>query len=376
MHFLIVTPIYPPDLGRLTGYLKILSVHLAKNHKVTVMTYGDLPEQTPGVRVLSISKRLPTALRLILFTIRLWQEARHADALTVCDGAAVGLPSLMVSRLCHLPLIRCVMENETRERFVRETHLEISDEVFPRYPLPDRKLRIINWLQVFILKHATRVIVPSSFFKQLLTDVFAVLPERMEILAYPPEPLRKLPFPIIAEPHSVYIPWHHMTPQDFVETLDALEILRSRVSDIRCIIVDQSPLTPEQHQMVLAKGLRDHLRCLGPISSAERSSLLLSCDVCYIPQTTSPHLEMMYQAYAARIVVIATHTPHHEEGIDHHHSGYLIPPHNPKALASAIEMLLPPSEVRSRLIMGGTAFLAEHASWEAHVPALIAHHAL
>ncbi len=105
MKILIATPLYPPDTAPTARYVKELARRLSESYTVTVLTYGRLPEQIQGVRIIEIDKRRPLPVRLFLFTIALLKEVRRADVVYAENGPSVEIPAGLVMRLVERPLV-------------------------------------------------------------------------------------------------------------------------------------------------------------------------------------------------------------------------------------------------------------------------------
>lgn len=99
MRILIASPLYPPDIAEPAPYSKELARRLGQNHVVTVVTYGDLPEQIPGVTIIHTNKKRPLAIRLMLYTALLLRESLRSDVLYAVNGASVELPAVITSIL-------------------------------------------------------------------------------------------------------------------------------------------------------------------------------------------------------------------------------------------------------------------------------------
>lgn len=97
MKILILTPLFPPDTGDPSSYVKELARRLSSDHSVTVLLYGHLPEAVPGATLHAVDKRAPLPLRLIAFTVALLNELRGADRILVNNGPSTELPFLLVS---------------------------------------------------------------------------------------------------------------------------------------------------------------------------------------------------------------------------------------------------------------------------------------
>jgi len=105
MKIVLATPLYPPDIAEPAPYVKELATRLASSHEVVVVTYGRLPEQIPGVRIVSVDKRRPLPLRLLSYTAALLRAARGADVIYAQNGPSVELPLVIVLRIVRAPLV-------------------------------------------------------------------------------------------------------------------------------------------------------------------------------------------------------------------------------------------------------------------------------
>ena len=113
MRVLVVTPLYPPEVADAAAYAKELARRLSKDHEVTVVAYAHLPEQMPGVTVVSVDKHRPRFARLRAFRKALIHASRTADAVIAINGASVELPILLSS----LPkTIFCLADKAAHER--------------------------------------------------------------------------------------------------------------------------------------------------------------------------------------------------------------------------------------------------------------------
>ena len=104
MKVLIVTPLYPPDIAGSAPYVKELARRLAKHYTVTILAYGHIPEEIPGVTITTVEKRDHVFVRLFAFTRALIRAMKGADIVYVENGPSVELP------LC---IARCIRRTRT-----------------------------------------------------------------------------------------------------------------------------------------------------------------------------------------------------------------------------------------------------------------------
>lgn len=105
MKIVLATPLYPPDIAEPAPYIKELAKRIAKTEEVTIVTYGHIPEEVPGVRICAVSKQRPLPFRLIAFTGALLKALRGGDILYIQNGPSVELPAFIVSFMTRARLI-------------------------------------------------------------------------------------------------------------------------------------------------------------------------------------------------------------------------------------------------------------------------------
>lgn len=115
MRIVIATPLYPPEIAAPAPYVKELAARLGGRHKVTVVAYGRLPEQVPGVGITAVDKRRPLPSRLLAYTRALARAARNADIIYAANGASIELPVIFVGLMRKTPLIIGIADPKAHE---------------------------------------------------------------------------------------------------------------------------------------------------------------------------------------------------------------------------------------------------------------------
>ncbi len=154
MRIVIATPLYPPDIAPQASYVKELAQRLSTQHQVTIVAYGSYPEEVPGVRIVSVSKRQPKPLRLLAFFWALYREAHNTEVLYAENGPSVELPVGLLARLTRLKLLVHLGDQPAHarasrlEQFMTSRALSVvSDsplprpEILPFTPYPEEALR-------------------------------------------------------------------------------------------------------------------------------------------------------------------------------------------------------------------------------------------
>jgi glycosyltransferase involved in cell wall biosynthesis len=370
MHILIVTPLYPPDIGRLSVYVKEVASRLSKEHSVQIATYGRFPESVPGVDIVCTDKSWRVIIRTLLFTIRLWKAARNANLLYVSDGASVGLPAVLVSRLRKIPMTRFVIEDEARERAEQMTHTTISEEAFTTAPPTNRKIRFIQRLQAWVLRQAKHVLVPTESLKTIFTRAYRVPKQAIAVQAYPPGEPELTPFRATRLPFQILVTSPLSLKNGISTLLEALPTLLKRFPDLQLVLANDGPDIVEIKQKVKDLELSESVKVLGPISRVERWFLLRTSTLLLAYQSPSLQVDDVYQALSACTPVIAADTSEYRSIIQHDESGLLINTKDPESVEKALSELLEDPAKQQMLSANGTNRLQELAGWAKHIKAI------
>ena len=151
----------------------------------------------------------------------------------------------------------------------------------------------------------------------------------------------------------------------FDDLVRACELLRARELAFSCDIVGEGPL--ERHLMMLARSLAlgTTIRFSGALTHAEVIERYRTAAVFVLPSVTAADGDrdgipnVVLEAMASGLPVVATRTSGIPEAVEEGGSGFLVPMHDPHALADRVETLLRDPVLRSRFGERGRALVAE-----------------
>jgi hypothetical protein len=141
----LATPLYPPDIAPAALYIKELAHRLAtEGHAVTVITYGHLPEQVPGVRIVCTSNRRPLPIRILAYAWLLLRTLPGSDIIYMENGTSAELPALLASWILRIPYVMHLGDPVARERAsksrirgkIQEWTMARAAQVLADSPLP------------------------------------------------------------------------------------------------------------------------------------------------------------------------------------------------------------------------------------------------
>jgi glycosyltransferase involved in cell wall biosynthesis len=139
----------------------------------------------------------------------------------------------------------------------------------------------------------------------------------------------------------------------------SLRALR-RLPDAHLWIAGSGPLEGELKALAQELGVADRVRFLGWRDDAP--SLYRTADICLFPSRIEPLGNVVLQAWAHDIPVIAGASKGPAALVNDGEDGLLVPLENPDALAAATRSLLDGVDLRARLVAGGRERLAHEFS--------------
>jgi len=154
----------------------------------------------------------------------------------------------------------------------------------------------------------------------------------------------------------------HEPRKGLLDLLKAHRILRRTGHENRLLVVGSGPQEREARRYVATRGLQA-VEFLGRVSDAEKAQLLRTADVFASPATGGESFGIvLLEAMAAGAPIVASDIHGYKGVVRRGREGLLVPPHEPKELATAIARLLDEPDLRASMSEAGRA-RAEAFSW-------------
>jgi phosphatidylinositol alpha-mannosyltransferase len=154
----------------------------------------------------------------------------------------------------------------------------------------------------------------------------------------------------------------HEPRKGLLDLLKAHRILRRTGHDNRLLVVGSGPQEREARRYVATRGLQE-VEFLGRVSDVEKAQLLRTADVFASPATGGESFGIvLLEAMAAGAPIVASDIHGYKGVVRRGREGLLVPPHEPKELATAIARLLDDPALRASMSEAGRA-RAEEFSW-------------
>jgi glycosyltransferase involved in cell wall biosynthesis len=365
MNVLIVTGIFPPDIGGPATYVPVISSELVKRgHKVTVVTLSDTLDHNDVsyiFRVHRIRRSLFKPLRFLLTVVRILQEGRHAQVLYV-NGLYI--EAVVANWLLRKPLLQKIVGDWAWERAANKGWVEDSFEEFQRrkYGL---KLEFLKTLRSVCARRADTVIVPSQFLARAVEN-WGVPEKKIAVIYNSVEPVSPSPFegegkgeglsslaglrpvsPLSTRFKVVtvgrLVPWKHV---------DRLIEALNHCGETGLVIVGDGPERGRLEAIVLENQLTDRVYFAGQRSKEETLALMAACDLFVLNSSYEGFPHVVLEAMSAGLPIVATAVGGTPELVRDGENGLLIAPNANGALSKTLMKLVTSSEERQRLAAG------------------------
>jgi glycosyltransferase involved in cell wall biosynthesis len=361
VRILVVSNLFPPDIGGPATYVpKIAGELAARGHAITVVG-GAPPEYVPGsgpafdFPVHRVSRGLPLPRRLLTAFATLLRAARQSDALYVQGLAGPEMVAVFAGRLLRKPVALKIVGDNAWEYAIRKglTTDGIDEFQVRRYP---SKLAMVRALVRAYARLVTRLIVPSEYLAGIvrgwgvpaervvvIRNALTATPTDLDVRAAEQPALKRelgVDGPLLVTSARLY-PW---------KNLDFLIGLAPRLpADMTLAIVGGGPDHAALSELAQRIGVADRVRITGSVSHASVQRYLRAADVFVLNTRYEGLSHVMLEAMAAGAPVVASKVGGNPEVIEDGVNGLLVPLDDGDAIVQAIERLLGDEALRERL---------------------------
>jgi glycosyltransferase involved in cell wall biosynthesis len=377
---LLVTTIYPPDIGGPATYAWDVSRRMrARGHQVEIVSASvnaedpDVfhpPKWFRGVRFLRGACNIAFLFWLLL------RIGRRNDVFYVQSPGHVGLLVVWAARMLRKPVVLRFPGDVAWERTYARgaTTKELHD--FLRAPEGGWRTSMLLRIQRAVTARVDRVVTPSESVRHTLIDAYGVDATRI---------------------HAIY---HSLDVEEYVAAAAATAIREDgggplvlsvgrlvphkRIGDLIAAMPSVAAVFPAARLLIVGAGteraaleaaaenlgIANRVRFLASVPRRRVLELMAEADLLVLPSLTETLSHVAIEAIAIGAPVVATAIPGLSEVLEHERTALLVPPCDPAALAAAIIRMAEDAELRERLVRNGRAAAREKFSWPANLAAL------
>jgi glycosyltransferase involved in cell wall biosynthesis len=331
---LVVTGIFPPDIGGPATYVPMIAKYLdSRGHLITVATLSSSLEHNDmkyGFRVVRMRRHLFKPwrwLRTLLILIRL---GRNSDVLFV-NGLA--METTLANIILRKPLVLKVVGDFAWERATNWGWVKDDFEVFQkeRYGL---RVKLLKVLRSRWTRRADKVIVPSRYLGKWVGD-WGVSTEKLTVIynaIQSANDIKPVEVPLTTAVNIVtvgrLVPWKQID-----KVIDNV----AQFEDVGLVIVGDGPERPYLEEITLRRGLKDRVYFAGQKTHEDTMALIAACELFVLNSTYEGLPHVLLEAMSQGLPVVATAVGGTTEVVEDGFNGLLLSPQNSRTLG---EMLL------------------------------------
>lgn len=367
-NILIVTGIFPPDIGGPASYAQTLASRLvASGQAVRVITYARpwrIAKQSFVVD--TVWRGWPRWWRHLLYFIKVLNAARSADKILALSAMNAGIAAIIAGRLFKKPVVVKVVGDYAWETAANhgKTFLLIND--FQSSPKSGR-IKRLDRLQRWVCRQAQLIIVPSHFLAKLVGD-WGVASEKIKVIyngvdwqaaELSQEAARKqlgIAGNIILSVGRL-VPW-----KGFKMLIKLMPRLLKLNSFFRLVIVGAGPEYGVLRAIIKNLRLDKKVYLVGKKSSAELAVYLAGASIFVLNTGYEGFSHQLLEVMASGVPLITTRVGGNRELIKQGENGFMVNYNDEFNLYEAIKTLWQNEVMRERFITNGRITVAEFSA--------------
>lgn len=358
LRLLLVTGIYPPDIGGPAIYTSTLM--------------EKLPAHGIETKLVNFSSLLnfPRGIRHLMLLFRILRSSSGTDVIFAQDPVSSGFPALIAAKLLGRPMVLRVGGDFAWEQATELYEMDISMEGFQdgRWGM---RIDLLIGLERWVAKNADQVITPSEFLKQLLLS-WGVPGERITVVhngvGFPASlPSRTQARRTVGIDGKLVVSIGRLIHfKGFQQTIRTIADLRTSISDISLVIIGSGPRQVELASLIRTMELEEYVFLTGPLTHDNTMLYLRAADLLVLNSAGEGQSHVILEAMLAGTPVVTTNTGGNPELIEHGSTGWLVGFDDQEALSNAITRLL-----RDRTLAAGIARSAQQSVLKYSVQAML-----
>ena len=359
MKILVVTGIFPPDIGGPATYVpEIARALLEKGHEVSVVTTSepewlDLDDNEHPFPVFRMNRKMPLAWRSFHFSKTIFRQAKKADVV-LANGVLV--EATVASFLARKPMVQKIVGDPTWERAKNRGWITDNFETFQNgnYGLT---IEALKKLTTFAACRAEKIIVPSRYLSDWVRR-WGIPQDKIVVIYNSVQPLDLVdpaPVPLTSSLTLVtacrLVSW---------KRVDLIIRAIGQTDEVGLLICGDGPEKNKLEQLARDLELTDRIYFAGQQTRKDTLALMAGCDIFILNSTYEGLSHVILEAMSLGLPVIATSVGGNPELVKHGETGLLIKSGDSEALRSAILQLIRSPELlqamRARTNLAAEAF--------------------
>ena len=348
MKILMISGIFPPDIGGPATYVPAMANELVKRgHEVTVVTLSDTLHHNECFylfRVVRVRRGTFKPLRIVLAAATILKEGRNADVLLV-NGLYP--EAVIANSLLRKPMVQKLVGDWAWERATIKGWVGDSFEEFQRRKY-DLKVEVLKRVRNFFVRYADVLIVPSRYLAHWINS-WGTATKKITVVYNAVEPPVCCPAVIPLATRIKIVTVGRLVPWKQVDQL--IEAI-AHCDEAGVVIVGDGPDRSRLEDLARGRDLSDRVYFAGQRKLEEAVSLMAACDFCVLNSSYEGLPHVVLEAMSAGLPVVATAVGGTPEVVKDGENGMLIRPEADGLLSATLAKLVASSAERGRLAIG------------------------
>lgn len=367
---LIVTGIYPPDIGGPASYARTLAQRLSRDHEVVVITYSSVRkydrDKNYQFSIKRVWKKNFWFLRHLIYALKVFFAGKNSDiiySLSTLNGA---IPSLAAAKFFKKKFFIRIAGDYAWQVAVEKNKTNLLIDDFQKAK-KGGWIGFLHKLQVRVCKKASRIIVPSQYLAGIVRG-WGVSGDKIKIIyngvdfkvtAISQEEAKKK----VGIYGDIILSAGRLTPWKGFRMLVKVMPRLSDVSQLlRLVIVGDGPDGKILESMVRNLGLERKVYLVGRKSQEELATYLAAADIFVLNSGYEGFSHQILEAMTAGVPVITTAVGGNKEVIRQGENGFMIKYQDEFNLIEAIKSLWQDPELREEFKKEGRKTVSHFSS--------------
>jgi glycosyltransferase involved in cell wall biosynthesis len=364
---LIVSGIYPPEIGGPASYGQALARKLAQDHRVTVISYSTVfssaADRAENFKIIRVWKKNISVFRYALYFLKLLFLVPKADVVYALNAASAGLPGIILARFFNKKFFVKIVGDKAWETSIQkgETSFLLNDFQGSKKSFG---IGLLHRVQSYVCRSANGVIVPSQYLAEIVKG-WSVSEDKISVvyngtdfkaLDIAKEEARKK----IGIHGNIIISIGRLVPwKGFRMLIKIMPQLLEINQFFRLVIVGSGPDMGALRAMISNLGLDRKVFVVGSKSHEELRTYLAASEIFILNSGYEGFSHQILEAMAAGVPVIASAIGGNKEVIHQGENGFLIRYNDEFNLIEAIKTLWQMPDLRKSFVESGKSDASE-----------------
>ncbi len=367
---LIVTGIYPPDIGGPASYARTLAQRLSKDHEVNIITYSSVrkydQDKNYPFSVKRVWKKNFWFLRHTIYALKVFFAGRNSDIIYSLSTINGSIPSLISARFFKKKFFVRIAGDYAWQSAVEKNKTTLLIDDFQKVK-KGGWIGFLHKLQVWVCKKAGAIIVPSQYLAGIV-EGWGVSGDKIKVIyngvdfksadISQEEAKKKIGiYGDIILSAGRFAPW-----KGFRMLIKVMPRLSEISQLFRLVIVGDGPDEKTLKLMIKNLGLERKVYLVGKKSHEELATYMAAADMFVLNSGYEGFSHQILEAMTAGVPVITTAVGGNKEVIRQGENGFMVKYQDEFNLIEAIKSLWQNPELREEFKKEGKKTVEQFSS--------------